>query len=240
MKAVILVMVALLLVSSIHGQTTRKSNEKKLKFGVSYMPAITFRTLKFSVQQGFLETMRNQKETPRYGHNLAVIVQRSLGKKGSGELGVSFSEAGYKTKEAALTWEPSSPNYPLSANASFSYRYLSFSAMYRYVLAGRKIQYYIMPGFSLDAFIERKTSILISYANGKKEKSTSSVRGGFSESGVSIIAAAGVKFKLSNHYAVCLEPTFRRGLISISPDNNSREYLYSVGVNFIVLFSFNK
>jgi Outer membrane protein beta-barrel domain len=240
MKKNIALALVVLLVHEANGQTANKKSGPKYEFGISFTPSVAFRKLGFSKNQEFLETLRNHNETPKFSFNAALLAQRHVGKKGTVELGVSFSNPGYKTKEAPLIWEPSNPEYPAFTHASFSYQYLSLSARFRFVLLDGKMQYYIVPGLSLDALIDRKTTLFISYSDGEKDKSKSAVRGSFSEIGLSLIAAAGVKYNLSNRYAICIEPTFKRGLVSVIPDTDSKEYLYFFGLNMIVIFSIKK
>jgi hypothetical protein len=240
MKKNIALGLAVLLVHGANSQTANKKSRQKYEFGISFTPAVACRKLRFSKNQEFLETLRDHNETPKFSFNAALLAQRHFGKNSTAELGVSFCNPGYKTKEVPLIWEASNPTYPAFTHTSFSYHFLSLSARYRFVLLDRKMLYYIIPGFSLDALIERKTTVFVSYTDGKKDKSKSGVRGGYSEHGFSLIAAAGFKYNLSNRYSICIEPTFKRGLVSVIPDTNSKEYLYFFGLNMIVLFSLKK
>jgi hypothetical protein len=55
---------------------------------------------------------------------------------------------------------------------------------------------------------------------------------------ISHFTAAGAKYNLTNRYAVCVEATYKRGLVSNSPDPDNKEYLYCFGLNVIFLFAF--
>jgi hypothetical protein len=64
--------------------------------------------------------------------------------------------------------------------------------------------------------------------------------GGFSEPGSTAIMSIGAKYKFSKRYSICLEPTYRVGLVSVVLDEARKEYLHSVGLNLIMLYSFHE
>jgi hypothetical protein len=237
MKQILSITLLLFIAGTICGQSGKRKIESRLKIGILYSPSITYRKLPYSEEQSFISVMRNENETPKYGYTAGMVAQRSFGKKSDVELGVSFSNMGFKTEEISLTWKPPSNSFPTHAKATFSYLYLGVSARYRYVLFGNKIQYYIMPGISIDALIERKATVSVKYANGRTDRSTSYLRGGFSEPEATAIVSIGAKHMFSKRYSICLEPIYRRELASTTPDKAGKEFLYSVGLNVIMLYS---
>src|SRR6478736_9915665 len=88
-------------------QSPSIASTPKYVFAVSYTPALTFRELQFDEQHKFLESQRNQMETPMYGFSTALAVKRNFNKRSLVELGVSFSSIGYKTQAINLYWDRS-------------------------------------------------------------------------------------------------------------------------------------
>ena len=236
-KRNILSVLLVFLFHAVNSQQNGKESGHKYEFGISYLPSNSYRTLRYSKSQEFLETFRNSNEIPKYSFSLGLLAQRRLNKNSAVQLAVSFSNPGYKTKETSVIWESSNPMYPVFHQVSFSYQYLSVAAGYRFMLNDAKVACYILPGFSLDGFIQRKTTTVIGFSDGKKEKLKSAVHGGYSAGDLSLIAAAGIKYNLSDQYAICVEPTFKHGLISVNPDRDSKEYLYFFGLNMVLIFS---
>jgi len=237
MKRNVLSVLLAFLLHAANSQQVGKESGHKYEFGISYLPSISYRSLRFSKSQEFLETLRNSNEIPKYSFSLAVLAQRRLNKNGAVQVALSFSNPGYKTKETSVIWESPRPMYPAFHQVSFSYQYLSVAAGYRFMLNDAKFVCYVLPGFSLDGFIQRKTTMVIGYSDGKKEKLKSAAHGGYSAGGLSLIAAAGIKYNLSDQFAICVEPTFKHGLISVNPDKDSKEYVYFFGLNMVLIFS---
>ena len=179
-------------------------------------------------------------ETPMYGFVASLAIHRHFGKKGTVELGVSFSGMGYKTKETSLVWEPANLQFPTATWSAFSYQYISLAARYKYILGGKKLHYYILPGFSIDVLLQRKARVYSSFSDASSQNSISATRGGFSSPNFSIVAAAGVQLNLSHRFAICFEPTYKRGLVSVVPDSDNHEYLYALGLNTQLIFHLRK
>lgn len=239
-KMTTLVMLLFIIVLS-HAQKVKPSEQRRMMLGLSYSAFVTHRSLKYSADQDFVAEMRNKTEVPKYGYAVGVVAQKPIGNKSAIEVGVSFSNTGFRTKETQLTWEPGNDAYPAYTSSTFSFLHLGLSVRYRYIIAGKRIQYYIMPGMAMQTLVERKTTIRTENNNKGMDKTVSAVRGGFAETGVTAIIAAGAKYNFSNRYAVCLEPLFRRQLNSIiSGIKQDREFLYAFGLNAILLFSLKK
>lgn len=225
-----------------HCQEKENKEKNRISWGLLYAPALTYRELHYSSGQQFIATMRNHAEKPRYGFTAGIVAQKQLGKKAVLELGGMLWGMGYKTKDIPLVWQPATGNQPLPSAARFSYNYLhvGFTARFRHLLFGDKIRYYLMPGIGIAGLVTRKTGTRVSYPGGAVNKSSSSVRGGFSETAIIPSLAFGGMYKISKKITLCLEPCFWYNLQSITPGKENREHLYAAGINTMLLYTRNK
>jgi hypothetical protein len=237
---------AFLLLSSIflgfhiYAQDGTTIKTKRIKIGIGYAPSLTYRVLRYSDQQHFLEIERNDSEIPKYGQSLSLLAQKEIFKKNYLELGVCFSDAGYQTRETNLTWVSSAISLPDAVRTKISYRHMGLYARYKYEVFGSNIKFYLGAGFAFEALMQRKTTVIEYKADRVVRKSNSTVRAGYSEINFSPILLFGTKLKISEKFMVCLEPIYKAGLVSIAPGYANREFLYSLGMNTILLYKFTK
>lgn len=224
----------------IHAQDGATIKTKRIKIGIGYAPSLTYRVLRYSDQQHFLENERNDSEIPKYGQSLSLLAQKEIFKKNYLELGLSFSDAGYRTRKTDLNWASSMGSLPNAVRTKISYRHIGLYARYKYEVFGNKIKFYFGAGLSFEALMQRKTTVIEYKADRVVRKSNSKVRAGYSEIHFSPLLLIGTKLKISEKFMVCLEPAYKAGLVSIVPGYANREFLYSLGMNTILLYTFGK
>ncbi|HET6769564.1 MAG TPA: outer membrane beta-barrel protein [Chitinophagaceae bacterium] len=237
MQRILIIVFPCCLAGVIPGQSQQPEQTKKIQWGILYGPSVNYRTLNYSNDQQFIAEMRNRMELPKLGYNAGIIARRNYRKNSAVEAMISFSNTGYKTRKIPLSWEPADYALPVDTEFNYSFLNLCLNARFRYILFGYKTKFYVLPGLGVDALIEKKTNIKIKYANDTKKKYASGVRSSHSGIGLSATTSIGVMHEFSGGFTFCLEPTIKQGLLSVNLGSSNREFLYSFGINAVMIYT---
>jgi hypothetical protein len=213
---------------------------KKLQIGALYSPELCYRTLKATSRAKWIEDMRDTMEIPKFGYSAGVNLAYQLSNKFSFEVELLFSDKGERTKQYSLEYsafsEPSL-NPPSSVRFSNHYYYLDLPLKLNYYLIKKQVNFYLTTGISINTFLYQTTTSFIEKQDGSVEKTNSTTHPKFQKMNFAAMAGFGISYQLSDKYIFKLEPVFKHGITSIvnAPVKN---YLYSVGVNVGIAYTF--
>ena len=202
---------------------------KKLAWGIRFAPGLSYRSLHFDQSQQQLEEIRNKQESAAFGFSAGLQVLRRTSEKSVIEVGIAFSNSGYRIAKAPLSWEQPNPALPTEAMFAYRYQHIHLNASYRRELFGSKMKVYVAPSFYGGILIQRKT-IVKTFGSNDTDRSASKTRGGYHEGDFGLQFAAGVAFRLPSRFMLSLQPYYRRSFTSILPGTSAREFLYAFGL----------
>jgi hypothetical protein len=211
---------------------------KKYAFGLSYEAHLGYRQLNFKGGNQQVAGLRNAEETANLGLATGINFRYHLNEKIAIETAILYTSTGIKTSQKDLIWASNVSNLPNKSQSTFAYRGMTFPLKMNYNFKIGKLSAYATAGTSFNYLLVKRTTNTSYFTEGTVVKSASDIRVGFEQFTWSIIAGVGVNYALSNRFMVNLEPTYRQGITSVLSDTNTKEYLYTVGLNGRVLYTF--
>lgn len=236
MKIIAILMVLASGMHSLQAQSDGTQKRSKLSWGISIASGLSFRSLQYVDMYNHLKEYRNRTEQPIPGYQIGMLSRRSVGKKAGIELGIFFSAIGYQTQKQQLSWNSDSPDFANETKLSQQFQLLGLRLRYLHKIINKKCTIYLAPGISIDELLNRKTVVTEYFENGRN-RTSSKLRTGFSETYLNGVLSIGSQFQLSSTFSVCIEPTYIHGFTSTSIKNSNKERLYLLGCNFIFLYS---
>ena len=211
---------------------------KKYAIGLSYEANFGYRQLNFKDGNQQVADLRNQEEMADLGLATGINFRYQLNKKIAIETAVLFASIGFKTSQKDLIWASNGDNLPNKSQSAFAYRGMIFPLKMNYNFKIGKLDVYATAGMSLNYLLVRRTTNTRYFTNGSSANDFSDIRIGFDQFTWSITVGFGVNYALTKRFMVNLEPNYRQGITSVLSDTNSKEYLYTLGLNARVFYTF--
>jgi hypothetical protein len=211
---------------------------KKYAFGLSYEAHLGYRQLNFKDGNQQVADLRNAEETANLGLATGINFRYHLNEKIAFETAVLYASTGFKTAQKDLVWASNAVNLPNKSTTTFAYRGLVFPLKMNYTFKVGRLSAYATAGTSLNFLFIKTTTNTSNFPDGSTENKPSDLRIGFNNLTWSIIAGVGVNYALSDRFMVNLEPSYKQGITSVLSDTNTKEYLYTVGLNARVFYTF--
>lgn len=212
---------------------------RRTSMGVLFSPDYCYRSLHYDAGNDWVSQRRNADEKPKYGFTAGITIRYVVNKRLALRSGIVYSDKGEKTKRQSLTWTASEPSsFPTHGVTTNHYRFFELPLALNYYFSLPKFRFYITMGGSFNIFLDRTTTIKLTYQNGDKSKSMSSADLGFRKITYSVMAGCGMDYRFNKRFMLNVEPSYRRALSSILQNDHAGDYLYSLGVNvgFYYLF----
>lgn len=214
----------------IHAQDsiiTGKLNTVKHELGITYAPEYNYRFLQAESNVAWIKNIADSMETPKFGFATGLNYSYKSGDKTSLTTGLLFSDNGEKTKN----------NINLqTVNYTNHYYFVSIPLRLDYTIYAKKIRIYSTLGISGNFFVNHKTVL---FEEGKQEAVQFTNRTDLAAWNIGGIAGLGMNAKLSENWFFKLEVLYKQ---SITPVNHDpvKKWLYALGPNFGLFYSFNK
>lgn len=215
-------------------------NTGKLSIGLSFSPNYSFRQLKYSEENKWIMDMRNDEEIPKYGFATGVNLHFQISRRIALETGIIYSDQGESTRDKNLTWATPNPAYPVKGNVVYHYQYIDFPLSIEYSTLAKRINYSFSSGIIMNVFIAKRSTVKLGYADGHKNRNTSSIDFGYNKINLSAILGFGLNYKISNRLVLQIKPVFQRSITSIVSDRGSKEYLYNFALCSGVYYKLSK
>lgn len=240
----------------LFGQSTEKNSSKCLSFGISFSPDYAYRALNSDNKSDFVG-LTNDYEFPRFGFTTGVITAYKISNKFSLESGLQFSDKGYKFKITHYDWvTPNSlienqtnndPLLPVEVLIQDHFYFLCVPVKGVYYITQNKLRFFISGGISTDFLVAAKEKSMITYKNTSTESKKNIAIEEFNRIEFTGLAGFGIEYKISKQINIQIEPEFRYSFTPLLPTTivesgsttivlNSKKNLYSIGINFTVLF----
>ena len=216
----------------------QSSNNSKFKFGISFSPYSCYRRLNYQDINRWLNDILNNEEISKYGFSAGLAVQYRISRKIRIESGIQYSDQGEKTIKIPLTWITPNQSYPVNSYDVIHYQFIGIPLIFDYCIPQNKMTYFFSGGFSGSVFLNKRTTVISEYEDGHKTKTSSNKDIGYATFNLAAVIGLGASYDLSKRLTIQLQPIFIQSLNSIIVDKNAKVYLYSIGVNFGLLYSF--
>lgn len=218
-----LVSIGLQAQDSIQTDTTKW---KKHQIGITYSPDYNFRFLQADANSTWIKNIADSMEVPKFGFSTGINYAFKLGKKLTVSSGVIFIDNGEKTK-TNVNIQP--------INYTNHFYFLSVPLRLDFTFYSEKVAFYSTLGISNNFFLNHKT---VMHVNGKKDAIKFNNQSDLSVYNIGGIAGLGMNAKLSENWSFKSEVFYKQ---SITPVNNDpvKKWLYALGTNFGLFYSFN-
>jgi hypothetical protein len=147
----------------------------RFAIAISFEPYYSYRQLSYGSEIKFLETLRNNRELPKFGFSTGLNFRYNLSSRFSFESGVIFANRGMLISTENLTWDNPQADHPVKSKTRFSYYYIEIPLRVNYHFKFGKLNGYTISGISFNDFISRRTTLIAQRENGEKDKTTSNV-----------------------------------------------------------------
>ena len=199
---------------------------KKHHVGITYSPEYNFRFLQAESNATWIKNIADSMEAPKFGFSTGVNYSVKIGKKSTLSTGVLFTDNGEKTKS----------NINLqTVNYTNHYYFISVPLRIDYTVYSKKVAIYTALGITNNFFINHRT---VMHEDGTKEAIEFNNQKDLMFYNIGGIAGFGMNAKLSDTWFFKLEVLYKQ---SLTPVNNDpvKKWLYAVGPNFGLYYSFN-
>jgi hypothetical protein len=199
---------------------------KKQQLGITYSTDYTFRLLEADTKSMWIKEIADSMEAPKYGFATGIQYSHAISKKTNLTTGAFFTNNGEKTKN----------NVDLQVvNYTNHYYFVAVPVRLDYVVIAKKVDIYTTFGLIGNFFLEQKTVLRM---EDKKDAVQFTNRTSLSSFNLGAIAGVGMQAKLADHWLFKLEALYKR---SVTPVNNDpvKKWLYALGTNFGLYYSFN-
>ena len=215
--------IALQAQDSIQTDTTKW---KKHQIGFTYSPDYNFRFLQADANTTWIKNISDSMEVPKFGYSAGINYALKLGEKTTLNTGVIFSDNGEKTKN----------NVELqTVNDTNPYYFVSVPIRIDYTVYSKKVAIYTTLGITNNFFINHR---IVMYEDGKKEAIEFNNKKDLMAYNIGGIAGFGMNAKLSDNWIFKLEVLYKQSITSVNNDP-VKKWLYAVGPNFGLYYSFN-
>lgn len=214
-------------------------NSKRLSVGFNYEINTGFRQLNYTGINEEIGNVRNESETPKLGFTTGLNIRYQFTPKITADLGFLFANKGMQVKQLDINWAVNTSNAPNYADIDYVFKsfVIPLKVNYQFKTA-EKWNVYATTGAALNFFMLRNT-IYTTYKDEVIFSENKNIqRDGFRKITHSVLLGIGVNYELTNKITLNVEPIYRRYISSISLQESGKEYLYSTGINAVVLFNF--
>ena len=228
-----------------------EDGQKKFQIGINISPDYCYRSLRNtngSMVSSWIAGLRNEDEIAKIGYTAGLNGCYNFNQHFSIEIGLQYSDKGYKTKETELLFgDLIDPRYGFvypqstmtsyigvsSPKGSFIYHhyYLDFPMRINFMTGKKKFSFVIGLGIAANFFLQATTTSVLEYSNGVTREHTSKQIYHYELLDVSPTISAGVDYKVNSKINLRAEPTVRYGLLKII-DAPVTGYLWNAGLNF--------
>ena len=229
----------LLLLAIIPLFTNAQDNSKKIgkniSIGLNFSPNYNYRNLLNAHDDQSIGTFiafRDEREIGKLGYSTGANVNFALSKKFEFQVGLFYSDKGYKTKKVAVD-TPWSTVIGIAQHMSIRKAdYLDVPLKLNYISGEGRLKFIAGAGVSVNFLLNHSVKTTFLYTNGNEEtKKSSDVD--LNKFNISALASVGLQYRLKENIFLRAEPTFQYGILKVNdrPLDGTAEYLWNVGLN---------
>ena len=231
MKAKVIFSIVVVAVLSAGNNTsannTQENDFHRIRLGVTFSPAYSYRTLKGSDIHGMLNS-RNDYEIAKFGYSGGLNIDYNLKSWFGIESGILYTNKGYRTKKTYLSYDDPVIGNSQWIRTTYSYHYIDIPLKIRFSAGWEKIRFSAAAGITT-GFLAGQTNTL-QFENGRDK--SPNYASDYNRVNLFPTISAGMDYKVTSKSTLRLEPVFQYGLVKTSKSEGPiSDYLWSVGVN---------
>jgi hypothetical protein len=217
---------------------------KTFSLGLILSPDYCYRNIETDASYKWVKDLRDSREIPKFGYSAGLSAALLISKKISFEVGVLFSDKGYKTEKLDLVYSTSvDPRYgfkstgglPIKARVNYHFHYIDIPLKVDYFILTGGLKIYCTVGISSNLFLSQTNTITMEFNDGRTETNTSRGDSGFNRINLMAMGGLGIKYNFQNKFYIKMEPIFKYSMPSII-DTVIKGYLYSAGLNIGIYY----
>jgi hypothetical protein len=233
MKYTTLLLLILFSVNILGQAVSNIDKQKKIQIGISFSPDICYRSL-FNQGGDWRDNeiikVRNETEIPNFGYHSGVSFCYNFKKWLGLESGVQFSNCCYATKYIILHPLDPEPSLPDKIKTFYNNYYIGIPLKVNFSVGKKKVRFFSSLGLSVDLFLLETQLAKLKYSDGRIVKDRQKPHNLYKKILMSIIAGAGLDYKISQRLSLRIEPVFRYDVINII-DTPVTANLWDGGIN---------
>ncbi len=229
--------------SQAFAQPDYPKNEKTpfppLRVAIGFSPDLNYRHLT-NVNNSWTSyqiiDLRNKTEIPRIGHSTQLNLAIDLTKRTSIEFGFGYRDMGFANENITVF----KPNIAYIATLVDHFYYYSIPIALRQTWGNKKWQFTYHLGLSTNIFRVQNTNI-IPISSNIADTTIINVDGRSIYKDIVLIPSLGLgtTYNINSKSQICLEPTLRYSISSLTQDTPINGYLYNVGLNLTYRWKLN-
>ena len=218
-------------------------SKERFMVGFSYSPDLSYRFL--TAQNGWepIADIRNKEEQPKYGTHIGLTFWGELKNysKLAIDAGIYIANKGEESIFYSDLTEPKEIHTVKFIN-TYTFLYVPFKLSHYFKESkSGKFRFYVTGGLSGNMFLDDLLTTIVTFNDGKQNKSSFSPKFKFATLHYGIEVGGGVDFFINPKLMVRAAPSFRQAFTSInrskSVTTNLKGYYYSAGLNLAIFIN---
>lgn len=232
------------------------SKDKKFSIGLNFSPNLCFRTLPVedtlnSYLNSHYQDLRNLREKRKLGFCSGIDIKWWMSQHFSLKSGLFYANDGYQARD--IYWQDDQGIYNEGrSDIRYNFHFVKVPIKIEFNQSIKKFNFYISMGLSVDYLLKNQMRVELDYYDHiPKEKETffldrsnepfwlypGDAPTTTSKWYLSSLASFGIEYNLTPSLGIRLEPNISYG-VSSTFEAPIKEYLYSGGVNFGIVYTF--
>jgi hypothetical protein len=233
MKTTSLLLLILLSLNAVGQTEGNVYKPRKIQVGISFSPDISYRTLfnhdGSSIADQIIK-MRNDSEIPAFGYHGAISVSYNFKTWVGLESGVQFSDNRYSNKYIDLISNDPEPSLPDKAKTCYNMYFIDIPLKINFTAGKYKVCFFGSVGPEVNIFLTEINKTILKYDDGTTEHKRQKSNYNYHRVLLSVVAGAGLEYKMNHRMSLRIEPVFRYDVINII-DTPITSHLWGGGLN---------
>jgi hypothetical protein len=203
----------------------------KFRLGVEFSPRWSYRIFKTEGLENEVADVIRDGEIGYWGFGAHVFGQYRLSPKWSLQLGLGYSNIGYRSSKKGLIFATPEPNGPNSGQFAYNYYDITIPLSARFHLGKKPSAFYVTCGMAPVIKLKRATTLTLWYEGGShSSRTTEDNFGAYRDVNLNGIAGFGYEMSLGKKMRIYFQPTFECNILGVTKSTNIDRKLYSIGL----------
>jgi len=238
-KQVLLLVIAL---NSLHLFAQEKEKPfRRVMIGVNFSPDVAFRVLtqrnNDEITTKIIESNR-KTEIPKFGYCVGLNTLINIKSFVGVETGVWFMNMGYQTKwrqvNFGFNWNGTTfePTGLAQHRLIDDFHYIGIPLKVNFTVGKGKLRFFAAAGLAVNFLVSTTNTLVIKGYEPENRKNTTPDNFDYNRLNIMPLAEAGIDYKINNRMNLKVSPSFRFGVINITPSQTPiGAFLFNGGIN---------